>query len=250
MEAIKSTLDELNISEIRNDFPILHQDVNGYPLAYFDNAATTQKPKEVIDALLDYYTNYNANIHRGVHTLAEKATSAFEKTRTAVQEFINAREVEEVIFTKGTSDSINLVASSYGKTFISEGDEILITGMEHHSNIVPWQMLCEEKGAILKVIPVSKAGEINIVDVKNLVSDRTKLVSICMASNSLGTINPVKEVIEIAHQVNAVVMVDAAQGLPHLKVDVQDLNCDFLAASAHKMYGPTGVGILYGNAKY
>ena len=249
MEDIKSITQAIDVSAIRNDFPILHQEVNGYALAYFDNAATTQKPKEVIDALMDYYSHYNANIHRGVHSLAEKATSAFEKTRIAAQQFINAREAEEVIFTKGTTESINLVAATYGRTFVNEGDEILITAMEHHSNIVPWQMLCEEKGAFLKVIPVDDAGEISLEDVEALITERTKIVAVCMASNALGTINPVKEIIELSHQAGAVVLVDAAQALPHLEVDVQQLNCDFLAASAHKMYGPTGVGILYGKRK-
>ena len=249
METVKSISQPLDVSAIRKEFPVLHQEVNGHPLAYFDNAATTQKPQEVIDALIDYYTGYNSNIHRGVHSLAEKATSAFEKTRIAAQQFINAREAEEVIFTKGTSESINLVAGTYGRAFINKGDEVLITGMEHHSNIVPWQMLCEEKEAVLKVIPISESGEISLDDAKALISERTKIVAICMASNALGTINPVQEIIELAHQVGAVVLVDAAQALPHLEVNVQDLKCDFLVASAHKMYGPTGVGILYGKRK-
>jgi cysteine desulfurase/selenocysteine lyase len=200
---------------------------------YLDNAATTQKPKVVIDALTDYYSNYNANIHRGVHTLAEEATTAFEKTRSAVQLMVNAREKEEIIFTKGTSEGINLVASTYGRAFIREGDEILITGMEHHSNIVPWQMLAEEKDASLKVVPVQDSGEILLEDYKKLISDKTKIVAVTMASNTLGTINPVKEIIELAHQVGAVVLIDAAQAMPHMEVDVQDLDCDFLAASAH-----------------
>lgn len=249
MEATQSIATPIDVSAIRKDFPILHQEVNGYPLAYFDNAATTQKPQEVIDALMNYYTQYNSNIHRGVHSLAEKATSAFEKTRIAVQQFINAREAEEIIFTKGTSESINLVAATYGRKYINKGDEILITGMEHHSNIVPWQMLCEEKEAVLKVIPVSDTGEISLTDVKSLITEKTKIVAVCMASNALGTINPVKEIIGLSHQAGAVVLIDAAQALPHLEVDVQQLNCDFLVASAHKMYGPTGVGILHGKRK-
>lgn len=243
---IETTFD---LERIRKQFPILNQEVNGYPLAYFDNAATTQKPASVIEALTDYYSNYNSNIHRGVHTLAEKATSAFEQTRTAVQRFINAAESEEVIFTKGTSESINLVASTYGRKFVNSGDEILITGMEHHSNIVPWQMLCEEKGATLRVIPVSDKGEIDLDDVQSLITSKTKIVSVVMASNALGTINPVKKIIELAHEVGAVTLIDGAQALSHLDVDVQELNCDFLAASAHKMYGPTGVGFLYGKRK-
>ena len=218
METVKSISQPIDVSAIRKEFPVLHQEVNGHPLAYFDNAATTQKPQEVIDALIDYYTGYNSNIHRGVHSLAEKATSAFEKTRIAAQQFINAREAEEVIFTKGTSESINLVAGTYGRAFINKGDEVLITGMEHHSNIVPWQMLCEEKEAVLKVIPISESGEISLDDAKALISERTKIVAICMASNALGTINPVQEIIELAHQVGAVVLVDAAQALPHLEV--------------------------------
>jgi cysteine desulfurase/selenocysteine lyase len=249
MQTVKSIARSIDISSIRKEFPVLHQEVNGYPLAYFDNAATTQKPQEVIDALINYYTGYNANIHRGVHSLAERATSAFEKTRIAAGQFINAREAEEVIFTKGTSESINLVAATYGKAFVDRGDEILITGMEHHSNIVPWQMLCEEKGAVLKVIPVSQTGEISLEDTKALLSEKTKIVAVAMASNALGTINPVAEIIKLAHQAGAIVLLDAAQALPHLEVDVQQLDCDFLAASAHKMYGPTGVGILYGKRK-
>ena len=245
-EEVKTIANAIDITAVRAQFPILQRQVNGFPLAYFDNAATTQKPQSVIDALTDYYTNYNSNIHRGVHTLAEEATSAFEQTRTAVQRFVNAREAEEIIFTKGTSESINLVASTYGKAFVNQGDEIIITGMEHHSNIVPWQMLCEEKGAILRVIPISETGEIDIEDLKQTLSDKTKIVSVCLASNALGTVNPVKEIIAASHAVGAVVLLDAAQALPHMDVDVQSLNCDFLAASAHKMYGPLGVGILYG----
>ena len=239
-------MNAIDITAVRAQFPILKRQVNGFPLAYFDNAATTQKPQSVIDALTGYYTNYNSNIHRGVHTLAEEATSAFEETRIAVQQFVNAREAEEIIFTKGTSESINLVASTYGKAFVNQGDEIVITGMEHHSNIVPWQMLCEDKGAILRVVPISDTGEIDIEDFKQTLSEKTKIVSVCLASNALGTVNPVKEIITAAHEVGAVVLLDAAQALPHMEVDVQSLNCDFLAASAHKMYGPTGVGILYG----
>jgi cysteine desulfurase/selenocysteine lyase len=245
-EEVKTITNAIDITAVRAQFPILQREVNGFPLAYFDNAATTQKPQSVIDALTDYYSNYNSNIHRGVHTLAEEATSAFEQTRTAVQRFVNAREAEEIIFTKGTSESINLVAATYGKAFVNQGDEIVITGMEHHSNIVPWQMLGEEKGASLRIIPISDTGEIDIEDFKQTLSEKTKIVSVCLASNALGTINPVKEIIAASHAVGAVVLLDAAQALPHIEVDVQALNCDFLAASAHKMYGPLGVGILYG----
>ncbi len=245
MEAVVKQ-SSLDIAAIRAQFPVLDQEVNGYPLTYFDNAATSQKPLRVIDALNQYYSGYNSNIHRGVHSLAEKATNAYEATRKSLQKFINSAEKEEIIFTKGTSESINLVAATYGRQNITEGDEIIITGLEHHSNIVPWQMLCEEKGAILKVVPISGKGEIDIEDFKALLSDKTKIVSVAFASNALGTINPVKEIIEAAHKVGAVVLLDAAQAVAHLEVDVQALDCDFLAASAHKMYGPTGVGFLYG----
>ncbi len=243
MEAILKTLD---ITAIRAQFPVLAQEVNGYPLTYFDNAATSQKPLRVINALNEYYSTYNSNIHRGVHTLAEKATNAYEATRISLQKFINSNEKEEIIFTKGTSESINLVAATYGRQNITKGDEIIITGLEHHSNIVPWQMLCEEKGAILKIVPISNEGEISLEDFSALLTDKTKIVSVAYASNALGTINPVQEIIEAAHKVGAVVLLDAAQAVAHLEVDVQALDCDFLAASAHKMYGPTGVGFLYG----
>ena len=249
MESLASIQTNIDIAEIRQQFPILDQEVNGYPLAYFDNAATTQKPQMVIDALNRYYSEYNSNIHRGVHTLAEKATSAFEQTRFAVQQFINAREAEEIIFTKGTTESINLVASTYGKKYLKAGDEILITGMEHHSNIVPWHMLCDEIGCSLVVIPVDNSGDIHLVEAEALISDKTKIVSVVMASNTLGTINPIKKLTSLAHAVGAVMLVDAAQALSHLDIDVQDIGCDFLAGSAHKMYGPTGVGILYGKRK-
>lgn len=244
MDAIASNT--LNIEKIREQFPVLHQQVNGKQLIYFDNAATSQKPKVVIDALSAYYEQINSNIHRGVHTLAERATNAFEETRKKASEFIKAREVAEVIFTKGTTESINLVASTYGRKFIKEGDEILISHMEHHSNIVPWQMLCEEKGAILRVIPVNEKGEIEYSEYKKMLSDKTAFVSVVYVSNTLGTINPVKEIIEDAHQYGAKVLIDCAQAAPHIDLDVQQLDCDFLALSAHKAYGPTGTGILYG----
>lgn len=236
----------IDINEIRKQFPILHQEVNGKPLVYFDNAATSQKPQCVIDALTHYYNTDNSNIHRGIHTLAERATTAFEDTRKTVAKFLNANEAEEIIFTKGTTEGINLVASTFGRKFINAGDEIIVSALEHHSNIVPWQMLCEEKGAILKVIPVNEKGELIIDEYVKLLSDKTKLVSVNYISNALGTINPVKEIIAEAHKVGAKVLIDAAQAAPHVKMDVKALDCDFLAFSAHKVYGPTGVGALYG----
>ena len=236
----------LNIEKIRSEFPILHQQVNGKPLIYLDNAATNQKPKHVIQALTDYYVKDNSNIHRGIHTLAERATKAYEETRVAMQHFINAKHSEEIIFTRGVTESINLVASSYGRAFLKAGDEVIISGLEHHSNIVPWQMICEEKGAILKVIPVTEIGEIDLDAFIKLLSSRTKLVAVNHASNSLGTINPVKEIIRLAHEADAVVLIDGAQAAAHLEIDVQDIDCDFYCISSHKMYGPTGTGILYG----
>ncbi len=227
-------------------FPVLHQEVNGKPLIYFDNAATTQKPQSVLDALQDYYAHDNSNIHRGAHTLADRATRYYEETRDGVRAFINANESAEIIFTKGTTESINLVAATYGRKFITKGDEIIISTLEHHSNIVPWQMLCEEKEAVLKVIPINDQGEILFEEFEKLLSDKTKFVSIIHVSNALGTINPVKEIIKKAHQVGAKVLLDGAQSTNHLDIDVQDLDCDFLAFSAHKLYGPTGLGILYG----
>jgi len=241
---------KFDITRIREQFPILHQEVNGYPLAYFDNAATTQKPKQVIDSLVQYYNGFNSNIHRGAHNLAEKATSAYEDTRVSIQQFIGAREAEEVIFTRGTTESINLIASTLGRQEVKSGDEILISGMEHHSNIVPWQMLCQEKNATLKVIPVNDQGEIIWEEFLNLLSEKTRIVSIVYASNSFGTINPVKKIIDKAHEFGAYVVIDAAQAMPHIKVDVAKLDCDFLAFSGHKMYGPTGAGVLFGKRKH
>jgi cysteine desulfurase/selenocysteine lyase len=234
------------IQKIREDFPILLEKVNGKSLVYFDNAATTQKPKQVVAALTDYYYSSNANIHRGIHSLAEKATAAYESTRQTVQQFLNAAHEEEIIFTRGVTEGINLVAHSFGKAFIQEGDEIIISTMEHHSNIVPWQMLCEEKGAILKVIPITDAGEIIFEEYLKLLSPKTKLVAVVHASNALGTINPVNAIIEKAHEVGAKVLIDGAQSASHLEIDVQAMDCDFFVLSAHKLYGPTGVGILYG----
>lgn len=237
---------KLDITAIRQEFPILSREVKGRPLIYLDNAATTQKPQQVIDALMHYYSNYNANIHRGIHTLAEEATAAFEQTRDAVKSFIGAGSREEIIFTRGTTESINLVAYSWGRKNIQAGDEIIISNMEHHSNIVPWQLLCEEKGAVLKVIPINDNGELLQEEYKKMLGPKTKLVSIVHVSNALGTVNPVKEMIAQAHAAGAVFMVDGAQSAVHLDIDVIDLDCDFFAFSAHKLYGPTGVGVLYG----
>lgn len=236
----------IQVNAIRNLFPILHQEVNGHPLIYFDNAATTQKPVAVLDAIQQYYEKDNSNIHRGAHTLADRATRQYEETRESVRKLLNARETAEIIFTRGTTESINLVAKTFGPKFIQKGDEILISTLEHHSNIVPWQMLCEQTGAILKVIPITDAGELVIDEFEKLLSSKTKLVSIVHASNALGTINPAKKIIEAAHAVGAKVLLDGAQSASHLEVDVQDLDCDFLAFSAHKLYGPTGLGVLYG----
>ncbi|PWJ40794.1 aminotransferase class V-fold PLP-dependent enzyme [Sediminitomix flava] len=236
----------LDIDKIRKDFPILHQEVNGHPLAYFDNAATTQKPISVIEALDGYYRGYNSNVHRGAHFMADKATRHFEDTRTALQKFLNAKEDAEIVFTKGTTESINLVAQTFGKKFVKEGDEIIISAIEHHANIVPWQMLCEEKGATLKVIPVLDNGALDMSVYDELLSEKTKLVSVVYASNALGTINPVREIIKKAHAVGAKVMIDGAQSSSHLPVDVQELDCDFYALSGHKLYGPTGFGALFG----
>ncbi|MCU0448470.1 MAG: cysteine desulfurase [Bernardetiaceae bacterium] len=236
----------LDLEKIRAEFPILQQKIQGKPLIYFDNAATSQKPRQVLDALQQYYTSMNANVHRGIHTLAERATAAFEETREAVRAFINAPSAEQVIFTRGTTESINLVAGSFGRKFIGPGDEIIVTTMEHHSNIVPWQMLCEEKGAVLKVIPINDAGELLLDEYEKLLSERTKLVAVVHVSNALGSVNPVAEVVRLAHQVGARVLVDGAQAAPHYQIDVQALDVDFYAFSGHKVYGPTGIGILYG----
>jgi cysteine desulfurase / selenocysteine lyase len=235
-----------SIEEIRALFPILHQEVNGKPLVYFDNAATTQKPKQVIEALTKYYELDNANIHRGAHTLADRSTRYYESTRDLVKEFIGAKNTSEIIFTSGTTDGINLIASTFGRKYIGEGDEIIISTMEHHSNIVPWQMLCEEKKAVLKIIPINDKGEILLEEYEKLLSDRTKLVSIVHVSNALGTINPVDEIIRLAHQKGAKVLLDGAQSSSHLDINVQELDCDFYVLSAHKLYGPTGLGVLYG----
>lgn len=235
-----------DIQKLRSDFPILKQKVSGKDLVYLDNAATTQKPKVVMDALTSYYDSYNANIHRGIHNLAEKATAAFEETRTAVKDFLNAASREEIIFTYGTTDGINLLANTFGKANLKAGDEILISTMEHHSNIVPWQMLCEENGCVLKVIPINEKGELLLGEFDKLLSEKIKLVSVVHVSNALGTINPIKYIIEKSHQVGAKVLIDGAQACSHLSVDVQDLDVDFYVLSAHKLFGPTGMGVLYG----
>jgi cysteine desulfurase/selenocysteine lyase len=236
----------LDVYAIRQQFPVLNREVKGKPLVYLDNAATSQKPRSVIDALVNYYSGYNANIHRGIHTLAEEATMAFESTRDAVRQFINAESREQIIFTRGATEGINLVAYTWGRQNIKAGDEIIISAMEHHSNIVPWQILCEEKGAALKIIPINNDGELLMDEYEKLLSAKTKLVSIVHASNALGTINPVKRIIDAAHSAGAVVLIDGAQSIVHLDIDVQEMDCDFFVFSSHKLYGPTGVGVLYG----
>ncbi len=236
----------LNIEEIRKDFPILSRTVYNRPLVYLDNAATTQKPRAVVEAMTEEYYSVNANVHRGVHYLSQQATELHEQARANVQGFINARSEAEIIFTRGTTESLNLVAFSFGEAFLKEGDEVLVSVMEHHSNIVPWQMLRERKGIVLKVIPMTDEGEIDLEAYKNLFSPRTRLVCIAHVSNVLGTVNPVKEMTAIAHTHGAKVLVDGAQSVPHRRVDVQDIDCDFLTFSGHKIYGPTGIGVLYG----
>ena len=234
-----------SIEKIRAQFPILERSVNGKKLVYFDNGATSQKPQCVIDEITKYYSFENANIHRGVHFLSQEATTKYEQARETIQQYIHAKESCEVLFTKGTTDSINLVASSFGET-LQKGDEILISYMEHHSNIVPWQMLCERKGLVLKVIPIHNTGELNLEAFDNLLTEKTKLLSITHVSNTLGTINPVNYLIEKAHSVGAKVLLDGAQSIQHFQINVQELDCDFFAFSGHKVFGPTGVGILYG----
>ncbi|PEV92714.1 cysteine desulfurase [Bacillus thuringiensis] len=236
----------MNIHEIRKQFPILDQKVNGKQLVYFDSAATSQKPIQVIETLERYYKEYNSNVHRGVHTLGTKATDAYEGAREKVRKFINAKSMEEIIFTRGTTTALNTVAASYGLENVKEGDEIIISYMEHHSNIIPWQQVAKKTGATLKYLPLQPDGTISLEDVRQTVTPNTKIVSIMQVSNVLGTINPVKEIGAIAHENGAIMVVDGAQSTPHMKVDVQDLNCDFYALSAHKMCGPTGIGVLYG----
>ena len=234
-----------NPKEIRKDFPILNRKVNGQPLVYLDNAATSQTPKQVIDAIVDYYSNYNANIHRGVHTLSQEATEKYEQARIKIQKHLNAAKSQEIIFTSGTTHSINLVASGFS-SLLKKGDELIVSALEHHSNIVPWQMLCERTGAILKVIPMNEEGELLMDAYDTLLSDKTKLVFCNHVSNALGTVNPIKKIIDAAHKVGAAVLIDGAQAAPHIKADVQALDVDFYTVSAHKLCGPTGVGVLYG----
>ncbi|MBO4646197.1 MAG: cysteine desulfurase [Bacteroidales bacterium] len=234
----------------RSDFPILEQSVNGKPLVYFDNAATTQKPQVVIDTLTDYYRTINSNIHRGVHYLSQKATEAFEEARRTVQAFINAPTPQEVIFTRGTTESINLIASSFGKRFLQADDEVLVSEMEHHANIVPWQLACEQSGAHLRVIPFNDAGELELDHLDNLLNERTRIVAVSHVSNTLGTINPIREIIQKAHAKKIPVMIDGAQAISHIPVDVQELDCDFYCFSGHKMYAPMGIGVMFGKAQW
>ena len=239
---------EFDVDKIRRDFPLLRQRVHGRRLVYLDNAATSQKPQVVMDAIGQYYERDNSNIHRGVHFLSEHATEEFEAARRIMQSFLNAADASEIIFVRGATEAINLVAQTYGRTHVHAGDEVLITAMEHHSNIVPWQILCEEKGARLRVAPITDSGELLLEEFENLLGPRTKIVAVTHVSNALGTINPVPRIIEIAHRGNIPVLVDGAQAVPHLKVDVQALGCDFYVFSGHKVYGPTGIGVLYGKS--
>ena len=239
-----------DINKVREDFPILSRQIYGKPLVYFDNGATTQKPLCVLDAMRNEYLNVNANVQRGVHYLSQQATDLHEAARETVRKFINAPKVEEVIFTRGTTESLNLVVSSFGDRFLSEGDEVIVSVMEHHSNIVPWQLLAAKKGIAIKVIPMTDEGDVIMEEYEKLFNEKTRIVSITQVSNVLGTINPVKEMIRIAHEHEVPVMVDGAQSTPHMKVDVQDLDCDFFAFSGHKIYGPTGIGVLYGKEKW
>lgn len=244
-----SEIDE-RLSEIRQDFPVLNRLVYGKPLVYLDNAATTQKPKCVISAISDYYLNYNSNIHRGVHRLSQEATDEYEKSRKIIKEFINANKTSEIIFTRGTTEGINLVAHSFVRPRLKEGDEILITHMEHHSNIVPWQIVCEETGAKLSVVPINDDGELILEEFEKMLTDKVKFVSVVHVSNSLGTINPIEEIIKRAHSKGIPILVDAAQSIQHFKIDVRKLGCDFMVFSGHKIYGPTGIGVLYGKEIY
>jgi len=240
---------QMDILKIRQDFPILHQKINNRDLVYLDNAATSQKPTIVIDAIDNYYKTINSNVHRGVHTLSQLATNAYEETRVKLQKYFNAKRAHEIIFTRGTTESLNLLAYSF-TSLINKDDEIIISALEHHSNIVPWQMLCERTGAILKVIPMNDKGELQMDVYKSLLSDKTKIVSVNHVSNALGTINPIKKIIDLAHQYQAITIIDGAQATPHMQVDFQALDCDFYCASAHKMYGPTGIGFVYGKEKW
>ena len=235
-----------DINKVREDFPILTREVYGKPLVYLDNGATTQKPRQVVEAMVDEYYNVNANVHRGVHFLSQQATDLHEASREVVRAFINAHSTSEIIFTRGTTESINLLAFSLGEAMVKEGDEVVVSAMEHHSNIVPWQMMCERKGAVLRVIPMTDKGELQLDTLEGLLTEQTRIVCCTHVSNVLGTVNPVKEVVRMAHEKGVPVLVDGAQSVPHMPVDVQDLDCDFFAFSGHKVYGPTGVGVLYG----
>lgn len=235
-----------NVNKVRADFPILSREVYGKPLVYLDNGATTQKPRQVVEAMVDEYYNVNANVHRGVHFLSQQATDLHEASREVVRAFIHARSTNEIIFTRGTTESINLLAFSLGEAMVKEGDEVVVSAMEHHSNIVPWQMMCERKGALLRVIPMTDEGELQLEALEELLTERTRIVCCTQVSNVLGTVNPVKEIVRMAHDKGIPVLVDGAQSVPHMQVDMQDLDCDFFAFSGHKVYGPTGVGVLYG----
>lgn len=239
-----------DITQIRDDFPILSRSIYNKPLVYFDNGATTQKPRCVVEAMVDEYYNVNANVHRGVHFLSQKATDLHEASREAVRAFINAKSTAEIIFTRGTTESINLLAFSFGEAMVKEGDEIIVSAMEHHSNIVPWQMMCERKGAHLKVMPMNDDGELLLHEYEALINEKTRIVCCTHVSNVLGTINPVKEVVRIAHEHGVPVLIDGAQSTPHMKVDMLDIDCDFFAFSGHKVYGPTGIGVLYGKERW
>ena len=246
---LENTEKKFDVYEVRKDFPILEKTVNGNPLVYIDNAATTQKPRAVIESHVDFYLHHNANIHRGAHQLGTESTEAYDEAREKVCRFINAPESREIIFTRGATESINLVTSTYGRRFIGEGDEIIISTMEHHANIVPWQILCGEKNSVLRIIPITDSGEIIMDEYVKLLNDKTKFVSVAHVSNTLGTINPVKEIIRLAHERNIPVLIDGAQAVPHMKVDIRNIGCDFYAFSGHKMFGPTGIGVLYGKAE-
>ena len=239
-----------DIDKVRSDFPILQTKINGKPLVYLDNGATTQKPQSVIDAITDYYTHYNANIHRGTHHLSNVATEAHEKARKTIQAYINAAHDHEIIFTRGTTESINLVAFSFGQAFVKPGDEVIVTAMEHHSNFVPWQMMCERQGAKFRVVPFDEKGDLRLDILANLLNEKTRIVSFNHVSNSLGTINPAQKIIQMAHEAGAAVLVDAAQSVQHIEHDVQAMDADFYAFSGHKIYGPTGIGVLYGKEKW